>query len=130
MVAVTGSVAANAVTPTAVGGQLMVYLPPGPEQQSALDRVAERLGLLRTESGANVLLLRAADPVVFVGRREVDGLDHVALSQLALDSLGGTGRMPAEGEAVIDYMSEHPGWRKRSLNEWRLLDPRARTESH
>lgn len=35
------------------------------------------------------------------------GIPHVALSQVALDCLAGPGRMPAEGEAVIEYMKDH-----------------------
>jgi len=118
-VAVTGSVAAQAVAPTAVGGQLMLYVPPGATQRSPLDRVAETLGLLRTDVGANVLLLRRGDQAVLVGRHDDSGVPHVALSQLALDLLGGTGRMPAEGDAVIDYMTgTEQRWRRRSLAEW------------
>jgi len=47
--------------------------------------------------------------------RAVDGIPHVALSQLVLDSLAGPGRMPAEGEAVLTYMSDH-------TNEWRRFE--------
>jgi hypothetical protein len=109
-VAVTGSAAAAAVAPVAVGGQLMMYLR---TDQTALDRVERELGLLRTDEGANVVLLRAGDDLVFERTRVVDGLRHVALSQLALDCLAGTGRMPAEGDAVLGYMIEHE-------TEWRL----------
>jgi hypothetical protein len=77
--------------------------------------MAAALGLLRSDVGADVLLLHPRDPIVFERSREVDGVGHVALSQLAIDCLGGTGRMPAEGEAVIDYMMEHSGWRLPSL---------------
>jgi hypothetical protein len=108
-VAVTGSYAAHAVAPLAVGGQLMLYVPPGPHTP---DDLGDDLGLLRVDEGADVLLLRAHDNVVFERTRAIDGIPHVALSQLALDCLSGPGRMPAEGEAVLRYMTDHQDqWR-------------------
>ena len=45
--------------------------------------------------------------------RVVDGVPHVAYSQLVLDGLGGPGRMPSEAEAVLGYMSENEdSWRE------------------
>lgn len=109
-VAVTGSAAARVIAPTAVGGQLMIYVP---GEIHAPDEIGRSLGLLRSERGGDVLLLRAANPVVFEHTRDVDGVRHVALSQLVLDCLTGNGRMPAEGEAVLSYMVDH-------VDEWRL----------
>lgn len=104
-IVLTGSFAARAIAPVAIGGQLMIYAAdPG--------TVATSLGLFAVNEGADVLLLRANDDLVFEGHRVVDGVPHVALSQLALDCLSGTGRMPAEGEAVISFMTAHePDWR-------------------
>ncbi len=109
-VAVTGSAAARVLAPTAVDGQLMIYVP---GEIPAPDEIGRSLGLLRSERGGDVLLLRAANPVVFERTRDVDGVRHVALSQLVLDCLTGNGRMPAEGEAVLSYMVDH-------VDEWRL----------
>jgi hypothetical protein len=103
-VAVTGSYAAHSVAPLAVGGQLMLYVPAGPHTP---DEVGEDLGLLRVDKGADVLLLRAHDPVVFERTVDMGGFSRVALSQLVLDCLSGPGRMPAEGEAVLTYMVEN-----------------------
>ena len=115
-VALTGPFAARKVIPAAaVGGQLMLYVPPDPSHNSALDHIASALRLLRSDTGADVLLLRARNRVVFEGTRLVDGIKYVALSQLTLDSLSGSGRMPAEGEALLDYMAAHE-------EEWRLPD--------
>jgi hypothetical protein len=112
-IAVTGSWAAAAVAPEAVGGQLMLYVP-----RAAVQTAAQTLGLIPAELGANVILLEAADPVVFARSREVEGLRQVALSQLAVDCLGGTGRMPAEGEALLAYMADHVGdWRVPNLDD-------------
>src|SRR5262249_45565297 len=119
--AITGSVAAEEVEPATVGGQLVVYLSNSP---GAVDGLVRGLGLTRTSVGANVLLVEASDPVVFARTREVDGLPHVAFSQLALDCLSGPGRMPAEGEAVLEYMRRHESmWRARNLDEVRPVAP-------
>lgn len=107
-VAVTGPYAARAVAPRAAGGQLMLYIPHEPHSP---DRIGQELGLFRVDEGADVLLLRAHDKVVFERTRTVDGISHVALSQLVIDGLSGPGRMPAESEAVLEYMTENPQWR-------------------
>lgn len=99
---VTGSYAARAVAPLTAGGQLMLYVGPGPHDP---DEIGARLRLIRVDDHADVLLLRAHDPVVFERTRMIEGIRHVALSQLAIDCLSGPGRMPAEGEAVLEYMA-------------------------
>ncbi|MGX2995374.1 helix-turn-helix domain-containing protein [Streptomyces sp. JNUCC 64] len=112
-IAVTGSYAARSVRPLAVGGQLMLYVPSVP---GAADDMGDALGLLPVEEGADVLLLRAHDDVVFERTAEADGVRRVALSQLAIDCLSGPGRMPAEGEAVLEYMAENERrWRADGL---------------
>jgi hypothetical protein len=64
------------------------------------------------------MLLRPFDPVVFARTRIEDGLRFAAPSQVVVDCLTGTGRMPAEGEAVLDWMlAEEPAWRVRSLQD-------------
>lgn len=111
-IAVTGTYAARAVAPHAVGGQLMLYVEAGPHTP---DVWADRLGLMRADGG-DVLLLRAYDGVVFERTREIDGTPHVALSQLVLDCLAGPGRMPAEAEKVLGHMIDHE-------LDWRLPSP-------
>jgi DNA-binding transcriptional ArsR family regulator len=125
-VAVTGPVAAAAVAPLTLGGQLFLYVGPPPQQQAGpvdlADRaVLRRLRLLPQTHGGNVVLVAAQDPVVFTGTRQVRGVLHVALSQLALDCLTGPGRMPAEGEAILTYMKTNSAtWRKTNLSDWQL----------
>jgi hypothetical protein len=119
--AITGPYAAAAVAPLAVGGQLMIYVE-GTEEARRHDQ--RQLHLLPTPPGGtpDVLLLKAPTDVVFAGRRWVEGLPHVALSQLALDSLSGSGRMPASGQAVLDYMErtvEQWRWGSERLGRWR-----------
>lgn len=109
-IALTGSYVARQVAPLAVGGQVMLYVPHTPNGPY---EIGERLGLLPVDQGADTLLLRAHDGVVFERTRLVDGVRQVALSQLVLDCLSGPGRMPAEGEAVLSFMAGHE-------EEWRI----------
>lgn len=113
-VAVTGSVAAQAVAPRAVGGQLQLYVR---GEAQVTDRLARQLRLLpvadQNTHAANVVLLRPPNPGVFDRLRDVGGLPHVALSQVALDCLSGNGRMPQEGEALLEYMEANE-------EDWRL----------
>lgn len=113
-VVLTGTYAAHKVAPLAAGGQLMLYHPAG--APGLADEIGDDLGLLRVSKGADVLLLRAHDPVVFERTVHDGGLRRVALSQLVLDCLSGPGRMPAEGEAVLSYMQDNiPLWRSSRL---------------
>ncbi|MQT01373.1 hypothetical protein FF041_14410 [Streptomyces jumonjinensis] len=110
---VTGSYAAQRFVQVAVGGQLMLYV----ASWLNVDDVADDLGLLPVTDGADVLLLN--EPDSFVRRRAefVDGVQYVAPSQAALDCLAGPGRMPAEGEALLEFMERHPEkWRASKNN--------------
>ncbi|MGY4966657.1 hypothetical protein [Streptomyces sp. 900105245] len=106
--AVTGSYAAQRFVQVAVGGQLTLYV----ANWLKLEDVADELGLLPVAEGADVLLLNEPDPFVRAGAEFVDGVQYVAPSQAALDCLAGPGRMPAEGEALLDFMERWP-------EEWR-----------
>lgn len=104
-VVVTGSFAANAVMPTTTATQLALYT----KDWAAVQELGR---LLPTESGADVLLLRPEDPAQLERTRVVDGLNHVGLSQLVLDTLHGPGRLPEEGAAVLQWMqANEPAWR-------------------
>jgi len=123
-VAVTGPVAAAAVAPITAGGQLILHLEvdkTDPDSQRRRDSFSRALRILPLSHGGDVLILSVDDPVIFTGTRLVDGIPHVALSQLALDSLGGPGRMPAEAEEVLAHMTRNVAdWRLASLDRWRL----------
>jgi hypothetical protein len=103
---VTGSFASAAVAPIAAPAQLTLY---------TTDPVMIRrdAGLLPADRGADVLLLEPADPSQVERPRLVNGATHVGLSQLVIDLLAGTGRMPEEGTAVLDWMRDHEA-------QWRL----------
>lgn len=115
-VAITGSFAAQRLAPVAAPALLLAY-------SDDADAVASSLRLLPADEGANIALLRAFDPVAWERSREEQGLRYVAPSQAAVDCLTGTGRMPAEGEAVLAWMSDHETrWRLPTLAELNRAD--------
>jgi hypothetical protein len=82
---------------------------------------AEDLKLLPSDSGANVILLRPFDTVVWRRDIWIDDIRYVAPSQAAVDCLTGNGRMPAEGEALINWMTENESeWRDQPLSQQSL----------
>jgi hypothetical protein len=103
--AVTGSFAVPPAARVAPGRSLTCYVP-------SAEMASDELELVRTDAGANVLLLEPFDDVVFERLRSVDGVAAVGLSQCAVDLLTGSGREPAEGEALLTWMTEHQ-------DEWR-----------
>ena len=66
------------------------------------ERLAERLDLRPVETGANVLLVRPQDKVVYERAEERDGVRIAAPSQIAVDLLSGPGRGPAEAQALLE----------------------------
>lgn len=112
-VAVTGSFAAVRLAPVAGPALLLVYT-------EEADAVASKLDLLPADEGANVVLLRPFDRVVWDRATRENGVTYAAPSQIAVDCLTGTGRMPAEGEALLSWMEENESnWRLNSLDELR-----------
>ena len=107
--AVTGSFAAVRLAPVAGPALLAIYTESPRE-------VAAQLDLIPTDDGANVVLLTPFDPVIWDHTTVADGVTFVAPAQVAVDCLTGNGRMPAEGAAVLTWMSDHPtDWRTTSL---------------
>lgn len=107
--AITGSFAAARIRPVAASVALVVYTP-------RPDRLATSLDLLPADAGANVFLVVPADDGVFTGSSILGGNRWVAPSQIVIDCLGGWGRMPQEGEAVIEWMMEDEDeWRTQKL---------------
>lgn len=113
---ITGSFAAGRLAPVAAPTLLVVYTLTPRE-------LAEELGLLPAEAGADTILIRPDNEVVFA-RSTADevGLTWAAPSQVAIDCLAGSGRMPAEGAALIDWMRDNEGqWRSPSIEA--LIEP-------
>lgn len=110
-VAVTGSFAASPLAPVAAPTLLTVFCTDAASTAAELD-------LLPADEGANVVLLRPFDPVVWERTTERDGVTYVAPSQIVLDCLAGIGRMPAEGQALLDWMTRNEAsWRQDSLQD-------------
>ncbi len=107
----TGSFAATALAPVAAPSLLLLYT-------DDPDGLARTLNLLPTDHGADVALLRPYDAVVWERPLAGAAVPTVGPSQLAVDCLTGTGRMPAEGEALLQWMRENePAWRIPSLDD-------------
>jgi hypothetical protein len=102
---VTGSVGAAYFAEYARARLLMVYS----DQPSAL---GDRLNLRPTQGGANVLMIRPTDAVVYARAEPRERLMIAAPSQLAGDLLNGSGRAPSEAQALLD-------WMERSESAWR-----------
>ena len=75
------------------------------------ERLAEAGHLLPATSGANVVLAVPYDPIVFPRTQADAGVPLVSVTQIAIDTLTGPGRMPSEGEPVLD-------WMRRKATKW------------
>lgn len=128
--AVTGSFAAARLSPVAAPALLTLYRDDerdsnrdDDDRGDVSDRdddggdLSRRLSLLPADQGADVVLLRPFDPVVWErAMTDGEGVMYVAPSQVAVDCLTGNGRMPAEGEAVLEWMIKNEeAWRLSSL---------------
>jgi hypothetical protein len=101
---ITGSLAA-ARRSTVAPARLATIYAREPEE------LAEALEVRATDAGANLLLLRPYDSVVFERTWSEDGLAFAALSQVAADLLTSPDRGPSEGEELLRWMRENlRGW--------------------
>ena len=107
--ALTGSFAAARLAPVATP-ELAVLYTDDPE------RLARAGRLLPATRGANVMLAAPYDPIAFDRTVESGGIPYASTAQVALDSLTGNARMPAEGEAVLSWMrKDEARWRTGKL---------------
>lgn len=107
---ITGSFAAVRLAPVAPPTQLVLYT----MNPSAM---ASRLPLIEVDSGADTVLIRPENRVAMSRPNLHGGLLYAAPSQVAIDCLSGSGRMPAEGEAVIDWMKANESrWRRPNID--------------
>ena len=110
-IAVTGSFAAVRLAAVAGPALLVAYA-------RDADAAAAAFGLLPADRGANVVLLRPFDDVVWERTMVADGICYVSPSQVAADCLTGNGRMPSEGEALLTWMVENEAeWRTPSVKD-------------
>lgn len=105
---VTGSFAASRINPVAAPAQLALYV-------TNVRSFAQQHDLYPTKSGSNVLLLQPDSPSQLDRPRLVDGVLHAGYSQLVLDLLAGNGRLPEEGDAIMQWLIDNPGWRLPAL---------------
>jgi hypothetical protein len=103
--AVTGSLAAARLAPVAPARLGVAFV-------DDADTVADSLGLVPAETGANVMLLVPRGDFVFDRVRIDEGVRYVAPSQAVADLLTGSGRNPSEAEELLD-------WMRRNENVWR-----------
>ena len=120
--AVSGSFAAVRLAPIAAPTLLCLYTL-RPSADVALD-----LSLLPADEGADVVVLQPPSASVFALSNVVDGVRWVAASQVAIDCLSGTGRMPSEGEAVLEWMAaDEARWRVGSVGDYPTVKSNDRT---
>lgn len=106
---ITGSFAAARIAPVAAPTLLVVY---------TMDphALADELELMPADTGADTVLIRPENEVVFARATRDGGMGWAAPSQVAVDCLAGSGRMPSEGEALIGWMRENESrWRYPSI---------------
>jgi hypothetical protein len=113
--AITGSLGANLLAPVAAPAMAVIYADDPSE-------IADILDLLPADSGAEVVLARPYGAAAMARSWTVDGASYVSVTQLAADCLSGMGRMPAEGEALVEWMAtDEDRWRASSFDE--VVDP-------
>lgn len=118
-VVVTGSFAAVRKAPVAAPALLVMYLVPGGRVPN-FDEIARELGLLATDEAPDVVLLWPSNDRVVEDPWTAEGVRFVNLPQLAVDCLGGSGRMPAEGTALLEWMQANTDeWQYPSLAAYR-----------
>lgn len=106
---VTGSFVARSIVPIAAPEVAVIYAD-DPE------RLAKVARLLPTTSGANVIVAKPYDPIVFARGWTDTDFPSVSVAQTVADSLTGNARMPAEGTALLDWMRRNERrWRRSSL---------------
>jgi hypothetical protein len=113
-VVITGSFAAAVMVAPIAAPALLVAYCERPQE------VAGEHNLLRADEGANVILLSPFDPVVWERTAFHNHLTYAAPSQVAVDCLTGNGRMPAEGETLLNWMiNSEATWRAAGLSDLR-----------
>ena len=80
------------------------------------ERIATATRLRPVRNGGNVVIALPYDQIVFERSWTRDNAMYVSPAQAAIDCLTGPGRMPAEGDALLDWMRRKvPRWQATSL---------------
>lgn len=109
--AVTGSFAAAPLV-SVVAPEIAVVYTDDPEL------IANLAKLQPVRTGGNVVTARPYDPIVFKRTWNRDGITYASPAQIAVDCLTGPGRMPAEGDALLEWMDARaPNWQAASLHQ-------------
>jgi len=107
--AITGSFAASALVSVAAP-EIAVIHADDPE------RIAVATRLRQVRNGGNVVMAFPYDRIVFERTWTENSASCVSPAQAAIDCLTGPGRMPAEGDALLDWMRRKaPRWQATSL---------------
>jgi hypothetical protein len=107
--AITGSFAAAPLVSVAAPEVAVVYTE-DPERIATITR------LRQVRTGGNVVLARPYDRIVFERTWSRRNAVYVSLSQVVVDCLTGAGRLPAEGEALLNWLRRKaPRWQAPSL---------------
>jgi hypothetical protein len=103
--AITGGLSAARVSQMAPTPAAMIYA-------SEPGALIESLDLRDGEGAANVLIARPFDDLVLDRGTVERDVSYAGYSQTAVDLLGGPGRDPSEGEALVAWMASNEGdWR-------------------
>lgn len=109
--AITGSFAASQLVSVAAP-EIAVVFAEDPE------RIASVTRLRPVRNGGNVVTALPYDPIVFERTWRKGNAVYASLAQIAMDCLTGPGRMPAEGEALLDWLGRKaPRWQAPALGE-------------
>lgn len=100
--ALTGTYAAIGLQQVADSMSMFIYS----EDKSAL---AKELGLREVETGGDVFINTPDYKLVYQRTRQFDSLTTVSAAQIAIDLLGGPGRNPEEGRALVQWLERKLG---------------------
>ena len=108
--AVTGSFAASRLV-AVTAPEIAVTFAEDPE------RIADLTRLRPVSNGGNVVIARPYDRIVCERTWTRDNVVYASPAQIVTDCLTGPGRMPAEGEALLEWMQRKaPRWQAPSLS--------------
>lgn len=67
-------------------------------------------------NGGNVVTALPYDPIVFERTWKEENIVYASVAQIVLDCMTGFGRMPAEADALLEWMQRRaPRWQAPSL---------------